>query len=279
MGLCLVTAFAISAVATATASAVGEPEFYTAKNTCTGKFGHLAYKNECVKVEKKAQAISFTEEGGVANLEGKLKIECKENTGKGKIEGGTGATGADHKANRISKLKTTFKNCVETGTTTECTKTFSVPKTIVTENVKGTLLMASEKSPGATVVAQELEPESATKGFANFKCGTSTNFITVKALGHLIISAIPDTNTGEGGVVPTPDETKLAKKGATEAEEKATLITGCGHQKLLFVNGTGPCLFLEIVENGTNTGASWNIFKTNIDYKTKKVETVEKGEF
>jgi len=272
MGLCLVAVFAIGAMAAASAFAVNEPEYYTAKNTCSKKFGHLAYAGECTinGSPNKAQLISYTGVGlGASNLEGGLKIECPENTAKGKISGGKSAS--EPKANRTSKLKITYKGCHETGKlTTECTKTFSVPGTIPTEAIKATLVRASATEGGATVVANREEPESATKGFANFKCGTSTNFITVKVLGKIFVEFKP--------VIATPDSTKLTSSTEAIQAEKA-VIAGCGKQKLLFENGLAPCQFLKVVENGAEQEPSWNVGVGERKYGTKKVEIVEKGEF
>jgi len=269
MGLCLVAVFAIVAMTTASAFAAGDPEYYTAKNTCSKKYGHLAYAGECIINGKpvKAQLISYTEKGGPANLEGALKIECASNEGKGKLSGGT----ANQKANLTTKLKITYKGCHETGKTTECTKSFSTPGTIITENIKGTLVRASETEGGGTIVANELEGEKEAKGFATFKCGTSTNFLTVKVKGKIIIEISPVIEKPDGG-------TALSSKGETFNREKAA-IAGCGKQKLLYVNALKPCHFLQVEENGKALEPSWNVAENLIDFKTKKVETVEKGEF
>jgi len=273
MGLCLVAVFAIGAMTTASAFAAEDPEYYTAKNTCSKKYGHLAYAGECIINEKpvKAQTISYTEKGGPANLEGALKIECASNEGKGKLSGGTGVGEKGKQAKLTTKLKITYKGCHETGKTTECTKSFSTPGTIITENIKGTLVRASETEGGATIVANELEGEKEAKGFATFKCGTSTNFLTVKVKGKIIIEVSPVIAKPDGG-------TALSNAGETFNREKAA-IAGCGKQKLLYVNGLKPCHFLQVEENGKALEPSWNVAENLIDFKTKKVETVEKGEF
>jgi len=271
MGLCLVAAFAISAMAAASALAINEPEYFTAKNTCTKTFGHLAYAGECLTGTGKpipAQTVSYTENGGPANLEGALKIECASNSGKGKLSGGKGA--GEPKANRTTKLKITYKGCKETGTSKECTKTFSTPETIVTEGIKGNLVRASAESGKPTIVANKLEPEKPTKGFANFKCGTSTNFITVKVQGDIIIEIEP--------VIEKPEQGALSSVGFTFNKEKEA-IAGCGKQQLLYVNGTGACHFLKVVENGNPLEPSWNVAENEVKYGLKKVETVEKGTF
>jgi hypothetical protein len=253
----------------ASAFAAAEPEYYTAKNTCSKKYGHLAYAGECIINGKpvKAQLISYTEKGGPANLEGALKIECASNEGKGKLSGGT----ANQKANLTTKLKITYKGCHETGKTTECTKSFSTPGTIITENIKGTLVRASETEGGGTIVANELEGEKEAKGFATFKCGTSTNFLTVKVKGKIIIEVSPLIAKPDGG-------TALSNAGETFNREKAA-IAGCGKQKLLYVNALKPCHFLQVEENGKALEPSWNVAENEVLYGTKKVETVEKGEF
>src|SRR2546423_3130368 len=271
-GLCLVAVFAIGAMTTASAFAAGDPEYYTAKNTCTKKFGHLAYAGECIinGTPVKAQLISYTEKGGPASLEGQLKIECASNEAKGKRSGGNGETVADQKANLTTKLKITYKGCHLSGETTECTKTFSTPGTIVTEAIKGKLVRASETEGGPTVVGVQEEGEKVTKGFATFKCGTSTNFFTVKVKGKIIVEIAP--------VIEKPNSAELSSTAFAFQKAKGA-IAGCGRQKLLYENALKPCHFLEVEENGKKLEPSWNVAEAELKFGTKKVETVEKGEF
>jgi len=273
MALCLVAMFAITASVAASASAT--PRFYSSSNTCTKKFGILAEKGECIinGVPNKTQEIAFSETGSEALLKGALKITCVSKTGKGKIfnEGGRA---------KIKKLKLVYSDCKKTGTTTPCGSKFVTVEgkeqntgKINTEAIKGDITRGSEKSGGTLAVVENLTGEKGeTKGFTTFYCGKEkVGSIKVIVKGHIL--------TGRAGVLAAPDETKLSTKGETFNKQQAG-VTGCQEaagfsQQYLFVEGTGPCQFLKVTENGTELEPSVNVDSNEVKFGTKKIELVE----
>lgn len=266
MALCLAAVFAITAAYAASASAAETvPLFYTNKTTCTGKFGPLSELGQCEKTNLKAQAISFTETGGVALLKGGLKITCQSNSGKGSI---SNVGGRAH----FSKLKITYKECVKTGTSTPCQKTFTTLGVIATEGISGDAVEGSATKGGTLLIVENLTGEKGeTKGFTTFYCGKEkTGSIKVNVKGHILIEPKP--------VLATPDETKLSTEGETANNQQAG-IAGCTEaegfsQGLLFVKGEGTCQFLKVTENGTELEPSVNFGTNTVKYGTKKVELV-----
>jgi hypothetical protein len=159
MGLCLVAAVAVSAVAVASASAA--PEYFKAGKVIT-------------------TVVKYTNLGpGPSKLLGGVVIECQKDKGKGQIEA----------PDKTAKLKVEYKECVGEvgGKPVVCQKTATKPGVILTNALKGHLVKASEKPAGAEIVANKLEPEVLGKPFAKFKCGT----LTVEVNGGIIVRPEP----------------------------------------------------------------------------------------
>jgi hypothetical protein len=247
MGLCLVAVFAMSAMATAVASA-GTPEYYTEKIVKTVK--HV------VKLTP-TQKVAYTDVGaGPSHLEGGLKIECASDTAKGDLEGPV----------KTVKLVVTYKGCHETGNTTPCENKTTKLETIVTEKIKGTLTEASKTEGGAQVVANELEPEVTL--FAKFVCGTTGHTINVEVKGKILAEVSPTYE--KSAFTEAELVSKLATEGKSINNQKA-VKAGCGGQDLLYQGGIGPCVHLKVVENGTELEPSWNTAEDTVKYGTKKI--------
>lgn len=242
MGLCLVAAFAMSAIAVS--SAVAAPEYYT----------EAAKK---VVLLKPTQKVAYTNTGsGISHLEGGLKIECTADTGKGDLEG----------PKKTVKLKVTYTGCHESGKTTPCENKTTVLEKIITEPIKGELTEASKTEGGALVVANRLEPEKTL--FAKFVCGTTGHTLNVEVKGKILAAVTP--TFVKSSFTEAELKAKLSTSGKSINAQKG-VIAGCGGQDLLYENGVGPCLHLKVVENGTELEPSWNTSEDSVSYGTKKI--------
>jgi len=231
VGLCLAAVFAVSALVASAASAA-LPE-YGVYNTKTKK----------VEEPLPTAKVAFKSTGAESKLEGGVVITCKSDASKGDLEG----------PKKTVKLKVTYSNCEAPAITSSCQKAATKPGVITTENLKGELGYASEKSGGALNVINRLVPEVAGKPFAKFTCGPKKE-LTVIVTG--VILAEP----GPVGVLATSGTTINREKTAEEG-------FGCSKQQFLFENGTGTCKHLE-----TGAGVSWNVSNDAVTYGTKKVE-------
>jgi hypothetical protein len=224
MGLCLVAVCAMSVAVVSSASAA--PEYFSKGAPIIKAF---AYKNTSTKPAK---------------LLGGLEIECQTDTGAGKIKA----------PNVTEKLKVTYKECVGIvgGKPVACQKAPTKPGVIVTEALKGALVLASETKGGPTSITNHLEPEKAGHPQAKFTCGT------LKVEVHGTVLAQPLPISVESNTATSTNEIK-----ATEAEP------GCTTQKFLYINGTGPCEHLF-----TASGLSENVSNDTVKYSpaTTKIE-------
>ncbi|MFI4984446.1 MAG: hypothetical protein ACHQAV_00490 [Solirubrobacterales bacterium] len=252
MGLCLVAAFTMSAIATASASAA--PEFFGI-NTCTKKFEQMWNGGTCPKTGKVLAATKdvYSTKGSTSKLEGGIKIECSSDESKGDTEG----------SKKIVKLKLTYHGCHETGTETPCQTSQATLKVIKTEAIKGELTEASETSGGTLAVVQRLEPEKVL--FTKFLCGLTGHTIKVEVKGKIFIGIEP--------VQLAPLESALSLTGTSFNKEKSP-VAGCGNQQFLYEVGKVTCDHLKVVENGAELEPSWNISEDAITYKTK-IEVVQ----
>lgn len=227
MGLCLVAVFAISAVGVSAASAA-LPENFTLNKT-TKKSEPLL----------PTQKITYTNLGGEAKLEGGVVIICKEDKGKGDIEG----------PKKTVKLKVEYKGCEAPSITSSCQKAPTKPGVITTESLKGELTYASEESGGPLVAVNKLTPEKAGKPFAKFTCGPKKE-LAVEVTGVIFAQPLP-VNGAE------------SKTGESVNSEKLAEPLGCSKQAFLYENGAGACQHLS-----TKAGTSWNVSKDAVTYKT-----------
>jgi hypothetical protein len=207
MGLCLVAAFALSAVAAGAAFAA--PEYYSVgKKTKT--------------LEKNTAKVAFTSKGTASKLEGGVVIECNNDASKGDVLNAT----------ETGKVKITYEKCTAPSITSSCQKAPSKPGVIVTESLKAHLAEASEEPGGTLAVVNSFEPEKAGKPFAKFTCGPKKE-LTVIVTGHIFAE--------QGPVNQPPSLT-----GFTINREKSAEKTfGCTHQQFLYLNATGSCQHLE----------------------------------
>lgn len=148
VGLCLVAAFAISAVISATASAA-LPEWVPTQN------GTQALKGV----------------SGASKLEspGLPPIECKTAKAAAKLAG----------TKEITKLKVTFKTCSAEGGAKVCSTKATKPGLIKTNLITGTLGYLEKAS---TKVGVKLVPATS-KPFATFTCGEGAGAIKVEVTG------------------------------------------------------------------------------------------------
>jgi hypothetical protein len=150
LGLCLVAAFALSAVVASMAQA--NPEYYS-----KGAIGSTV------------GPVPFTATTGIAFLEGhtsKAKIECKKGSGSGEVDTATTSV----------KNLTNFQECEVAGLALPCQNHGT--KEIETKDLQGELGPVSATKPGT-----RLSPESG-EFLAEFECGGGA--IVIKVKGSLI---------------------------------------------------------------------------------------------
>jgi hypothetical protein len=161
LGLCLVAVFAMSVVASATASAAA-PEFLHCVAKTGGKFAAgcgkagTGYEKEAVKAG--VGKLKFTGKEGVSHLYGPhFTITCKEDTSKGEITGPT----------TIAALRVIFAKCEAENTSSKVKCTFhtvgKAPETIETNLLKASLGKVA-KAEAVSEVGEQLVPEG-NKGF------------------------------------------------------------------------------------------------------------------
>jgi hypothetical protein len=253
VGLCLVAMFAMSAIASATASAAPQAEFWQAKNACTKLFEPVWNGGTCKGKAKAATKIAFTSTGTKSFLEGGLEITCSSDTSKGDIEGST----------QIKKLKISYVGCKETAhPATPCEKTVSKPELISTESIKGKLENAESTIGSGPHATMHFTPETKPY-FAKFVCGTSGHTINVEVKGGVFATISP--------VFATANVSNLSTAGKTINEAQAK-VAGCGWktgaQKWLYKEGSTTCEFLKVVENGAELEPSGNISSDSETFKT-----------
>ncbi len=239
IGLALVAVFAMGAVVAATASAA-LPE----------------YQEEAGGVIKpQTKKIAFKGEAGVSKLvSAAATIECASDSSKGDILSSTEwEAGKENK--QTGKIKITYEKCTSPtlgGVSCETKKT--KPGEIITEDLTGVLVYATETEGGTPEVATQLfTPESGTV-FAKFSCDEEE--LPVSVTGSVI-----------GEVKPINHAAPLPTEGEVILRSKVTSIAGCGRQQFLFVNGLAPCHHLEALGE-----PAWNVTTETVTYGAKKVD-------
>jgi len=165
VGLALVAAFALGAIGVSSASAF--PEI----GRCVAKTGGKYLTSNCVSKGKGsfewvkgAAKLHWSGAGGESVLEGAsgIKISCKGNTSEGTYKLTSGAI------KEVEKVKATFTGCEVPLFSAEChgIRPLGAPGEIITTELKGPL----KDGPNAKEVVQELKPQIAKKGFAEFEC-------------------------------------------------------------------------------------------------------------
>jgi len=229
VGLCLVAAFALSAIGAGSASALPEIGRCVAKAggkysdaNCTVKAKTGTGTTEFVKnaIKKK-----FTTVGGEGVLEGAsgIQIKCTAQSATGEYleKGATPSTKEVH--NVVAK----FTGCTIPLFGAPCQTKGHASGEIVTTSLKGKLSYTSGKKTPAVKVNQGLSPEIKKKGFALFECPPTGIEVYVgegPEKGHeTILANIGPVNT----MSTTATQVYAGSKGKQEpnfVEGKATVI-------------------------------------------------------
>lgn len=203
MGLCLVAAFLVSAVAVATASATGPVFLFSGSAK-----GFSSASKEGTLVQK-ASAIS--EENGA-------EVKCTLDTDLGEIEGGTDT-------DKVRNVLVAFSGCsakvgIETFT---CTTAGQVSGVIKTNQLEGQLGYINES---AKTVGLVLKPQSPATLFAEFECTKGANAVAIKVRGEIIGKMTPVNElVNPGGHFTLTYATNGTKKWIQEPNELKVLGT------------------------------------------------------
>jgi hypothetical protein len=163
MGLCLVAAFAMSALATASASAVGPVFLFS------GSAKEFSSKSEAGELVQKASATS--EENGSV-------VKCEKDSDLGEIEG---ATDTD----KVTNVLVVFSGCTASvlAKTFTCTTSGQATGVIKTNQLEGQLGYISESEKTVGLV---LKPKSPATLFAEFNCTRTGETLSIKVRGEII---------------------------------------------------------------------------------------------
>jgi hypothetical protein len=224
MGLCLVAAFAMSALATASASAVGPVFLFSGSKK---EFSSKSGKGELVQ---KASATS--EENGSV-------VKCESDTDLGEIEG---ATDTD----KVTNVLVVFAGCTATvlAKTFTCTTTGQASGVIKTNQLEGQLgyINESEKTVGLV-----LKPKSPATLFAEFNCTRTGETISIKVKGEIIGEITPVNKLVEPGgsfiLGYTPNATKKWLQVPNELKVLGELKTGLLLEASVSLVASGAFLF------------------------------------
>ncbi len=164
MGLCLVAAFVMSAVAVATASASTPGFIFSGTNK------------------------AFSSKSGEGKLvaksgeNGELEVKCTSDKDRGEV---SGASGTD----KVTNVVVTFNGCTLKVLLESYACSNAGKEEIITNTLEGELGYVK----GTLKVGLVLLPKESSAGFAEFKCVHSTKTVTVKVTGE-VIGEIPSTS-------------------------------------------------------------------------------------
>jgi hypothetical protein len=225
MGLCLVAAFAMSAVAAATASAT-KPEF--------------RFSGTKTQFSSKSGATTFTQKVSGTSEENGATFKCEKGVDTGEVEG---ASGTD-KATNIVILLLDCSSTVVAKTFT-CTTPGQEAGVIKTSVLEGQLGYISES---AKTVGLVLKPKSPATLFAEFECTKGTEKIAVKVRGELIGKVTPVNELiSPGGHFTQTYTANATKKWVQEPNELKVLgelKTGLLPESSISIIGTTKGEFL-----------------------------------
>jgi len=206
MGLCLVAAFALTAIGAGTASALPEVGRCVAKAgtgkykdaNCTEKAGKLV-SEKAFEFSKGATKVNFTSAGGEGVLEtvSGTKVICKTQSATGKYDSDSGVI------KEVETVLASFSGCELPIISASCQTVGQAEGTIITKLLKGPLGYISGEKTKTPVVGQELTPETAKGKFAEFECGKGAVKILVKGKegavegktgGNCIIAPVKEAN-------------------------------------------------------------------------------------
>jgi hypothetical protein len=182
IGLVLVAALAISAVATAAASAA-LPEFYQKGSPLTKK-------------------TAFAGTASVSKLVGSLAtVECNSDSSKGDLLN----------SKEAGKIKITYSGCSIPALGVKCETKKAKPGVITTEDLDALLVYSSETVGGSEVASEEFTPESeaAEPTFAKFSCDEGA--IPIVVTGSVLGEGSPINTEATSGEV-------ILREKATETE-------------------------------------------------------------
>ena len=253
VGLCLVAAFALSAISAGSASALPEVGRCVAKagtgkyknSNCTEKAGKLVSEKAFEWVKNPIKK-GFKASGGVSILEGAsgTQIECKTNASSGEYLSTTSTK-------EVHKVVARFNECgVPAFGGTECKTKGDAAGEINTTSLKGKMAYTSGKGTKSPVVNQALVPELKKHGFTQFECpalgivvyvgeGLEKGHETILAnVGHVNEMSLTNTQNFEGSkgvqnpqhvegsiVIDNLESSLAGPKGTFERSDQSQFVT------------------------------------------------------
>jgi hypothetical protein len=201
MGLCLVAAFALTAIGAGTASALPEV------GRCVAKAGGKYKNSNCTETTKTggtfefvkgAEKLNFTSKGGEGVLEtvSGTKIVCKTQSAVGKYRQVNGVI------KEVEGVVASFQECSLPILGVTC-QSGATTGEITTFTLKGPLGYISGEKTKTPVVGQMLTPAKAKGLFAEFECGKGAVKVKVKGKegavegktgGNCIIAPVENAN-------------------------------------------------------------------------------------
>lgn len=216
LGLCLVAVFALSAVATASASASGRPEFKMCVKKKDGNYNagcasHSAMGKGKAELKEVAAGMKFTSKSKATKIKADGKVvTCSKDTDKGEL------------LDQFTEMVTiTFTGC-KTGSTT-CGSAGTIKTGLLSGNLY--FINASESERGIAFSNEE------TGVFAEFKCGSETVVLEGDLIGATKNSSKGLTITfavnGSGEQAHKAvwfSETEIGPIALVSGEEEATVV-------------------------------------------------------
>jgi hypothetical protein len=187
MGLCLVAAFALSAIGAVSASALPEVGRCVEKVSSTSKYTDANCTKKAVKgngtheflkgAKSETEGVHFTSAGGegVLETEAGTKVVCQTQTATGKYDQDTGAI------KEVESVVARFNTCAIPALGIACNSKGAAPEEIVTSSLHGPMGYIKKL---AKSVGQELTPDVKKGAFAEFECGGGAAKVVVKEGTH-----------------------------------------------------------------------------------------------
>jgi hypothetical protein len=244
MGLCLVAAFAISAIGAVSASAL--PEIGRCVAKAGGKYADAGCKVKAAKGKGVTEwlkggggsKLGFSVVGGVGELETEsgTKVVCQASTASGLYKETSGAI------KEVQKVVARFTTCELPLLTAVCTTKGAAAGEIVTNSLKGPLGYISKAK---LEIGQELTPETKKGAFTTFECGGGAVSIIVgegkvnKGGHNCIIAPIVSVNV----MSTTATETYSAETVGSKKFQKPNKFEGKTLCELESAANKGPAEF------------------------------------
>jgi hypothetical protein len=254
MGLCLVAAFALTAIGAGTASALPEVGRCVAQAgtgkykdaNCTKKAGSLTSEKQFEwkkGAKSETEGVHFTSAGGEGVLEtvSGTKVVCKTQSATGKYDQDSGVI------KEVEGVVASFQGCELPIISASCQTVGQAAGVIITKNLKGPLGYISGAKTTSPIVGQELTPETAKGKFAEFECGGGAVKILVKGKE----GAAAEGRTG-GNCIIAP--VKNANEMSLTAEQVYSGSAGVQNPQHFQDIGTAKSKFCNL-ESNANGGA------------------------